>query len=510
MRVRIRRMLSRLDHSAPAWLTELPSWGISLLLHAVVLMILATLIYVGNQREPKVDFDSAIISLADEDFTSLTPAPRSGDAFTKQQTTEMPSIALDSSDRGIKQPSLPIMKLDSTFSLSEKSSASRDGALSDVIHGSKLHTEDMTAPFSGRSGASKAQLVRREGGTPASEKAVAEGLNWLMRHQRDDGGWSLNTSNECKIPPGCPDEINAVSDTAATGLALLPFLGAGHIHTQPSRYSENVRRGIDWLISHQQKDGQLFLEGGFNFGMYSHAIATMALCEAYGLSKDPRLKEPAQLGINFIAASQNKEDGGWRYTPGMPGDTSVFGWQMFALRSARLSGLNVSRNVIKGCVHYLDEAGADKHRTTYGYLPGRPATPVMTAEGLLCRQYLGWPRDYPAMVRGTANVWNELQDYPNRNIYYWYYATQLLHNMHNKQWKLWNERIRETLVNSQVTGDGCDRGSWSPMYPQVDMEGRKAGRLFQTSLSILTLEVYYRFLPLYRDIDQPLEDKPKL
>ena len=512
-RVRIRRLLSRLDRTAPAWLTWLPSWGTSLLIHAAVLVVLATLVFVqGSRREDQTDFDSSIVSLADEDFTSMTLADRSGDPFNDRKSDETPSLSLTPIDHGISQPSLAAgLTFGPTLSMPDRVSLASPSGASDAMISVRMHAEDMTAPFAGRMGMNKAQLVRREGGTTASEKAVQEGLNWLMRHQRADGGWSLDVRGECRIAPGCPEDVHVESDTAATGLALLPFLGAGHIHTQQSRYQEQVRRGIDWLISHQQKDGMLFTGSSmFNAQMYSHAIASMALCEAYGLSKDPRLKEPAQLAINFIAMSQNKYDGGWRYTPGMEGDTSVFGWQMFALRSARLSGLTVSKNVLRGCVHYLDEAGADKHRTTYGYLPGRPATPVMSAEGLLCRQYLGWPRDLPAMVTGAAAVWEDLKNSDERNIYYWYYATQLLHNMQNKAWKQWNVKVRDGLVAMQVVGPGCDHGSWSPIFPQPDRWGTTGGRLFQTSLSILTLEVYYRFLPLYRTSDLPTESPPKL
>jgi hypothetical protein len=139
------------------------------------------------------------------------------------------------------------------------------------------------------------------------------------------------------------------SDTAATGLALLPLLGAGHIHTEKSRYQGNVRKALDWLVSHQQPNGDLFVGGGPLTHLYSHAIAAMALCEAYGLSADPALLAPAERALNFIIQAQNSVTGGWRYEPGQPGDTSVFGWQMFALRSARLAGLRVPKNVMKGC-----------------------------------------------------------------------------------------------------------------------------------------------------------------
>ncbi len=225
---------------------------------------------------------------------------------------------------------------------------------------------------------------------------------------------------------------------------------------------DHVSRGIAWLVHHQKKTGEIFLGGTGNSQMYSHAIATMALCEAYGISKDHRLEMPAQLAIDFIVQAQNKDDGGWRYSPGMRGDTSVFGWQMFALRSAAMSGLNVSKNVIKGCHRYLDQAAADKDLTTYRYEGNSSPTHVMSAEALLCRQYLGWSRDHPPLVKGVSRVWDNLQTSKERNIYYWYYATQLLHNMQNEAWKQWNPKIRDSLIATQVVSKGCDHGSWSP------------------------------------------------
>src|SRR5262249_32947618 len=156
-------------------------------------------------------------------------------------------------------------------------------------------------------------------------------------------------------------------------------------------------QGLQWLMKNQGRGGDLHVGGGWNTRMYSHAIGTMALCEAYGLSKDKRLRDPAQRAVNFIINSHNRFDGGWRYEPGSHADTSVFGWQIFALRSARLAGLNVPKTTLRNARTYLDKASADDFRTTYGYMPGRQATPVMTAEALLGRQILGWDRDYPPM-----------------------------------------------------------------------------------------------------------------
>ena len=116
----------------------------------------------------------------------------------------------------------------------------------------------MIAPFSGRQGLTRARLVRREGGTVRSEKAVEDGIDWLIRHQRGDGGWSLNYQGQCQ-ESGCPHGMSIESDTAATGLSLLPLLGAGHIHSAPGRYRDVVQKGLDWLLEHQKPTGDLFV-----------------------------------------------------------------------------------------------------------------------------------------------------------------------------------------------------------------------------------------------------------
>jgi hypothetical protein len=231
----------------------------------------------------------------------------------------------------------------------------------------------------------------------------------------------------------------------------------------------------------------------------------MAVCEAYGLTRDKGLRRPAERAIRFIVQSQNKLDGGWRYYLGQPGDTSVFGWQLFALRSASLAGLDVPAATVRRCRQYLDLAATDPSKTTYAYQPGGPVHPVMTAEALLGRQYLGWKRDNPSLLRGAALVMANLGDHPQPNIYYWYYATQMIHNMHGKDWPRWNALVRDSLIRMQTNGDACDRGSWDPETPSWDRWTLKGGRLYLTSLSLLTLEVYYRYLPLYRDRDSQIE-----
>ncbi len=514
-RVRRRRLVRRAIALLVLWHHWLPSWGTSVLVHAVALLILA-LLYLGSStssdRRPAT-IDGTLGPLRPdplaEELTTIVPAERAGDPWTKGGE-EFPSFSFLKPDPGMTTPSRPVQPMAEKFAAviaTPRVSLPRGTRLSDTVQG-LMHVEDMTAPFSGRDPDTKAKLVRREGGSIGSEKAVAIGLEWLARHQRADGAWSLDCHAQCGDPP-CPvDSVRpAFSDSAATGLGLLPMLGAGYIHTKPSRYSENVKRGLDYLVAHQTLEGELFLEGGFNYRFYSHAIATMALCEAYGISKDPKLQLPAQRGINFIAKNQNFDDGGWRYFPGQAGDTSVIGWQIFALRSAKLAGLEVAPRTIAGCRGYLDLASADPKKTTYGYQPGRNPDFVMTAEALLCRQYLGWTSDNASLRQGAGGVYRDLSSSNERNIYYWYYATQLLHNLGGKEWVDWNKQVRDGLVGMQMTGDGCDHGSWSPIEPQPDVWGSRVGRHYTTALSLLTLEVYYRWLPLYRPPEAPTDPK---
>ncbi len=504
LRYQVRRSLVRLDRWDAKRLEGATPWSASLVLHAAILIVLALFILLrssndGLEGEPGMlaNFSKQLI----DDLTTLEDADQVGDPFTRLDD-EFPSLSDDPTELDLIVPELPkTIKFAPQLDLQppELVADQRDLMNPDPgIAALRFSGEARTAPFNGRQAEAKAQLLRSEGGTAESEAAVERGLDWLARHQAPDGRWQLNPQPFCS-GDGCLPRSASSSDTAATGLALLPLLGAGHSHNEPGRYQDTIQNGLAWLLKAQKKNGELYLGGAGNSRMYSHAIAAMALCEAYGLTRDRALQGPAQRAVNFIVESQNKQDGGWRYQPGASGDTSVFGWQVLCLRSAYLAGLKIPPGAIRGCHIYLNYAANDKAGATYGYRPGRSATPVMTAEALLCRQYLGWKRTHPGLRKGAELVFADLMESNERNVYYWYYATQLLHNMGGPSWEQWNLRIRDGLVANQVKGKGCDLGSWDPINPQPDRWGRNAGRHYTTCLSLLTLEVYYRYLPLYRD-----------
>jgi len=337
--------------------------------------------------------------------------------------------------------------------------------------------------YEGRDPQSRARLVRTRGGTAASEDAMARGLAWLAAHQRRDGSWRFD-HRDGACGGMCANPGTHASTTAATGLALLAFLGAGET-TPQSQYLSLVERGLYYLVNRMIRGphGGDLQEGT----MYAQGIATIALCEGYALLQDESLREPAQAAVDFIVAAQH-EQGGWRYYPGQPGDTTVFGWKIMALNSARLAGLEVPQEVLQRGVAFLDLVQEDDG-AYYGYLSAGQS-PGPTAIGLLARMYYGWARDDPRLEQGVRYL-EELG--PSRtDMYFNYYAHQVMHHHEGPGWDAWNGALREHLIATQ-SRQGHQNGSWYFEDPHAE----SGGRLYTTAMCVMLLQVYYRYLPLY-------------
>lgn len=270
-------------------------------------------------------------------------------------------------------------------------------------------------------------------------------------------------------------------------MALLPFLGAGQTHKE-GKYKATVEHGLAYLIKHMRVRSGMgdFIEPGGN--MYSHGLATITLSEAYAMTNDPGLLRPAQLALDFIVYAQDPVGGGWRYQPKQPGDTSVTGWQVMALKSGHLAYLKVPSRAILGAGKFLDFVQAEDG-ARYGYRFPTPS-PSTTSVGLLCRMYLGWKKDKPALRKGVEYL-HALG--PSANIYFDYYATQVLRQYGGKYWDDWNKAMRDRLVDSQET-KGHAKGSW---FFAKAPRATRGGRLYCTSMATMILEVYYRYMPLY-------------
>ena len=344
------------------------------------------------------------------------------------------------------------------------------------------------------------------GGTRQSERAVTGALNWIARHQSLDGSWSLTAYQARCKDSSCVGEAKVGGyEAAATALALLPFLASGQTHESKGRSRQTVKAGISYLIKNQKPDGDLRMGST----MYAHGLASIVLCECYGMSNDKAVGRAAQRALNFIMEAQDPTGGGWRYEPRTPGDTSVTGWQIMALRSGQMAYLIVHPAVFEKAKAFLKSVVSKQYGAgRFTYMPDKSPLRddgrviddgrAMTAVELLCQQYMHMPRTDPAMMEGTAFLMQNQPDAGERDLYYWYYATQVMHNQPGPGWDAWNRKMRHTLIDTQCKEDNCAAGSWDPKLPKPDLWGSYGGRLYMTSLAALTLEVYYSYLPLYK------------
>jgi len=363
-----------------------------------------------------------------------------------------------------------------------------------------------------RDGGGKRRAIGRFGGGAATESAVLAALRWFKRHQAPDGSWSFETyDNQCKLNPPCNKVIQKTASrgleergklNCATSFALLCFLGAGHTH-KAGKFRQQVANGLSYLKDHQNADGS------FSENNYAQGVATMAAAEAYGMTRAPNLKDMAQKAVDVIVARQ-KEYEAWNYTKAHSGrnDTSVTGWCVMAVKSAASAGLDIGNSFegVKNHVEHVTPAvkGDDYNPTlsghvSYVWMSGAKTgsghrNPRLTAIGLLCRVFIGEDTQ-GKMLRAHGNTMLNHLPKPNKTDFYkMYYATLAMFQMGGEFWKKWNVVMKKILCDTQRKG-GCADGSWDPTGFEAWADTR-CGRVFFTAVGCLSLEIYYRYLPV--------------
>ena len=451
-----------------------PPWMVSMVVHAFILLIMGLI------------FTAQPIA---EQIMLITPP----DIYAEKLGEQVLEDELQSAD------SMNLDVLDPALSFSDKPPVDDPFAAPPVIDlndpEANSATSDIVAPaiglaLTGREEGSKRSLLAAYGGTATTEASVREGLLWLKKQQKPDGIWSL-------MGPYSNGGY-AENRVAATAMALLAFQGAGHTHQGKTEFQPVVAKGWKALLAMQNADGEFQGESGGHSRSYAQAQATIALCEIYGMTKDKSFRDPAQKAVNYALFAQSPQ-GGWRYSPKEDGDTSVTGWYVMALQSAMMSGLDVPSPTFDKISGFLDSVGHE-NQSKYAYMPGQDYRLSMTAEGLLCREYLGWKHNDERLRAGVNYLLANPIDYnsseSHQNVYYWYYATQTLHHMDGDDWDKWNKVMRQAVPAHQIKS-GPEKGSWVPS--PGDSHGASAGgRLYTTCLSIYMLEVYYRHLPIYK------------
>jgi hypothetical protein len=363
----------------------------------------------------------------------------------------------------------------------------------------------------------RARLVQDHGGTEETEAAVHRALEWLSRAQSPDGRWDAvrhGAGREMAVYGHDRQGAGANADTGVTGLALLAFLGAGHTHVD-GNYRQHVQKGLDFLIQSQNPDGNLAGSATLYAQMYCHAMATFALSEAYAMTCDAALVEPIRSALAYTARAQHA-GGGWRYRPGDPGDTSQLGWQLMALASAELAGLTVPEPVWRRAEAYLQSVSRGRAGGLAAYQPGTGVSRTMSAEATYCKLLLADRHGQLAAARDACDetaeyLRSELPGIGKPNLYYWYYATLLLHVRQNDgpkgrdDWRMWNEALQRALLASQHR-TGPLEGAWG----SDTVWGGYGGRVYTTALAALCLETYYRYLPFLEDGGHRAASRPGL
>ena len=343
------------------------------------------------------------------------------------------------------------------------------------------------------------------------DQALRDGLEWLKNHQSPDGYWDCDDYMNNHVHEGvceCDGAGHAPHDVGVTGLALLAFLGEGNT-TSEGDYKDVVAKGIGWLREIQDPDTGLFGEMSSHEFLYNHALASLAVCEAYYASKSPLLKRTAQRAIYYIQRARNPY-GAWRYDVPPIGDqdTSVSAWMVCALRSAEAAGLEIDKAAYDGAMNWLDEVtDTGTGRVGYDDTGSRSARvsgvndhfppekgEAMTSAALLCRFLLGQdPKEAPIMTKHADLMLKTLPEWDPEGLgcdmYYWYWGTYAMLHTGGESWGVWKKSVLEA-ARSSLAGAGDDKGSWEPTGPW----GSFGGRVYSTALMALCLEAELRLI----------------
>ena len=322
-----------------------------------------------------------------------------------------------------------------------------------------------------------------------SERAVQKALQWLKDQQQPDGSWEKDRA-------------------AMTGLAILTYLAHDE---RPGKepYGDTVEKAIRYLLEIQQADGSWGRE-------YSHAIATYAMGEAFGMTRIPELKPSLERAVARMIDGQ-QAGGGWdyHYAQGVRRDTSVAGWHIQALKAAKLAGCDhpgIEASLARAAQDL--ESVFDSGRGGFSYSqPGAPSL-SMTGVGTVCFQLMG--QGTTPMITKSLRFLNDARcewtgSEMHAPLYTWYYVTQARFHQGGMAWDRWNTSFSQTLTENQKAD-----GRWD--FPVNDAgaheHGATQGPVYSTTLSALMLQVYHRVLTTFTqqgpDEENTVEDEEEV
>lgn len=341
----------------------------------------------------------------------------------------------------------------------------------------------------------------------ATDVALEKAVVYLIRQQGEDGSIDKESRNRKR------DAAIGHNSTALTSLAAMAIASLGHSPTDETPEGQALRKALGCVLEErrQRKDG--YFGSGDRSRMYGHGIASLMLAEMLGMGvdreQDRQIRVRLQPALELILRSQavRKESrfrGGWRYEPeSNDSDLSVTVWQVMALRSARNAGITIPKESIDEAADYIRRSyRALSPRAevrslapaAFGYQPGGGESKyAMGAAGLLSMQVCGFYED--PTVKGSADWLMELKPTWETEwfLYGTYYYAQGMYQRGDKYAEHGRKVVESILLPRQEKG-GEHAGSWDARQG----EERDAGRVYSTSMAILSLSVKYHYLPIYQ------------
>jgi hypothetical protein len=456
---------------------------LSLTLHVIIVFALGTVVLFTINNEPP-DFVA-------EGGDGLMAAQETQAPSNEQPSDAVPTESFQQPAPTLNAPSVDILSTSATtqsfkvapaavkVNITTPNTADLAKATGNVAKGLTSVMGGLPGTMKGRVGAGRAAARMATGGKDKTEQAVLRGLEWLRLNQNGDGSWGDKNKG------------------GMTGFGLLCFLGHGETG-ESAQYGVTVNKAIQWIIDNGTKfQGRLSMDDNFTQpGVYEHGICTYALGEYYTMTKDERVMELFKQAIGYIVQGQGP-DGGWMYAfDKTKSDTSVSGWQIQSLKAAHLSELK-----IPGVDEALDRAMKNLERVKgkdggYGYRDANQKY-SLTGVGILCSLF--WKGDRGELRKGMDWLLDEAEKQggvkykgEHADLYAWYYHTQACLMFGGAAWQKWNRWFQDDIVAAQSPD-----GSWPITGGKGHRENDadKTGQVYRTTLSILMLEVFYRYMP---------------
>lgn len=313
------------------------------------------------------------------------------------------------------------------------------------------------------------------------DASINRAIEWLATEQLPSGAWRADNYGE---------------STAATSLAIMSFMAAGHV-PEEGPFGRQISRGIAWVLSEQQPNGLLVGARRSHGPMYSHGIATLMLAEVSGMvsgDQADRCQRALERAVRLIVDAQNhpkggQHDGGWRYQPTSgDSDLSVTAWQLLALRAAKDIGCDIPSRNIDRAIAYIKRLRVERGGG-FGYMAGHGATVTRSGCGIVALEVCGEHRTPETMAAARLILSRPLTQQEHYFFYGAYYCTVGMYKVGGEEWQTARPILYDTILSLQHPS-----GYWRPMQGSE----RSAGNVYATSMAILALAIEYGYLPIYQ------------